>query len=452
MSEYATKAEAQKVFSRLKQQPANQVCFDCSNRNPTWTSIPFGVLLCLECSSVHRNLGVHISFVKSSNLDEWQRIQLRQFKFGGNTAAKDFFMKNGGSQYINKTADATAKYTSTVANKYKEKLKQKALEDAKKNPEIVTLDDLGDAVEEDSGNSDNNDFFSNWTKPINSSPSPLNSQSATPSASQEDLSKVGTKKPVTRTTRTSTLAAKRTGAAKLSILSGKGNGPRNSRLNSKRINKTDEDIDFEELERKAKLEAEEAKKLGYKPETPEPKPQAVAQPIERESSGLSLGGGQRPKEKLAPAPIKETTQQFQKLGFGMVAGNNDTSTNKKQYKEVQYTGQVSNKFGGQKAISSDEFFGRGPRFDENAKQEAREKLQNFSNAQSISSASYFGEDEEQQMQRGRSTSGGLGGLESQAREFASKFSGNANEDLDVLKDALEGGANKVGALLREFLR
>ena len=103
------------------------------------------------------------------------------------------------------------------------------------------------------------------------------------------------------------------------------------------------------------------------------------------------------------------------------------------------------KFGNQKNISSDEFFGRDA-FDPSAQAEARTRLQGFEGAGSISSNSYFGrpEDEDRPAED-------YGDLESAAKDFVRKFGITAGDDLDNLTHLVGEGATRLQGMCFFFL-
>ncbi|KAJ4974898.1 hypothetical protein NE237_008072 [Protea cynaroides] len=70
----------------LREIPGNDFCAECSAPEPEWASLNLGVLLCIECSGVHRNLGVHITKVRSIILDVkiWEPTILELFRALGN--------------------------------------------------------------------------------------------------------------------------------------------------------------------------------------------------------------------------------------------------------------------------------------------------------------------------------------------------------------------------------
>ncbi|XP_069752023.1 stromal membrane-associated protein 2-like isoform X1 [Narcine bancroftii] len=66
----------------------NRECADCGSRGPRWASWNLGVFLCIRCAGIHRNLGVHISKVKSVTLDQWTPEQIQSIQEMGNAKAR----------------------------------------------------------------------------------------------------------------------------------------------------------------------------------------------------------------------------------------------------------------------------------------------------------------------------------------------------------------------------
>ncbi|KAL7336172.1 hypothetical protein PS15p_201537 [Mucor circinelloides] len=68
-SEPAAAAPNTELLAQLRRDLSNTICADCSAKNPDWCSLNLGILICIECSGIHRSLGTHISKVRSLTLD-----------------------------------------------------------------------------------------------------------------------------------------------------------------------------------------------------------------------------------------------------------------------------------------------------------------------------------------------------------------------------------------------
>ncbi|XP_034400640.1 stromal membrane-associated protein 2 isoform X2 [Cyclopterus lumpus] len=81
----------QAVLNSLLALEDNKFCADCQSKGPRWASWNLGIFVCIRCAGIHRNLGVHISKVKSVNLDQWTQEQVQCVQEMGNAKAKRLY-------------------------------------------------------------------------------------------------------------------------------------------------------------------------------------------------------------------------------------------------------------------------------------------------------------------------------------------------------------------------
>lgn len=69
MAAEPSETEIQTLFKRLQAIPTNETCFHHGTKNPSWARITYGVFLCIDNSRVHCSLPIHLSFIRSTELD-----------------------------------------------------------------------------------------------------------------------------------------------------------------------------------------------------------------------------------------------------------------------------------------------------------------------------------------------------------------------------------------------
>ncbi|XP_069462319.1 stromal membrane-associated protein 1 isoform X1 [Ambystoma mexicanum] len=137
----------QAILSRMLREEDNKYCADCEAKGPRWASWNIGVFICIRCAGIHRNLGVHISRVKSVNLDQWTPEQIQCMQDMGNTKARIVYESNLPESFRRPQTDQSVeffirdkyerkKYYDKSATIASSKEKEKKKEEKKRDKEI----------------------------------------------------------------------------------------------------------------------------------------------------------------------------------------------------------------------------------------------------------------------------------------------------------------------------
>ncbi|XP_018424185.1 PREDICTED: arf-GAP with coiled-coil, ANK repeat and PH domain-containing protein 3 isoform X2 [Nanorana parkeri] len=83
--------KGESILQRVQSIAGNYQCCDCGQTDPRWASINLGITLCIECSGIHRSLGVHCSKVRSLTLDSWEPELLKLMCELGNSTINQIY-------------------------------------------------------------------------------------------------------------------------------------------------------------------------------------------------------------------------------------------------------------------------------------------------------------------------------------------------------------------------
>ncbi|XP_027523888.1 arf-GAP with GTPase, ANK repeat and PH domain-containing protein 1 isoform X7 [Corapipo altera] len=100
----------------------NSHCVDCEAQNPDWASLNLGALICIECSGIHRNLGTHLSRVRSLDLDDWPIELIKVMSAIGNELANSVWEENSQGHMKPSSDSSREEKELWIRAKYEQKL------------------------------------------------------------------------------------------------------------------------------------------------------------------------------------------------------------------------------------------------------------------------------------------------------------------------------------------